>query len=333
MTRKILIPLVILGLPLSALFSCSSGGGIGGTGAAGVTVGPITNFGSIFVNDAELDISNATVTLEGVPGDSNDPNFGLKLGMVVKVEGEFSADGLTGVAVSVEFQDNLEGPVDDVDPPGNELTVLGHTVVVTTSTIFSGFSALSDLASGNMVEVSGLPDATGAIVATRIEKKGNTFDDVGELEIKGTISNLTPTTFTIGLLVVDYSSVQLEDLPSGGLTNGLFVEVKSTEPPAGGVVVANEIEKETPYSESLGGEGDRVEVEGFVTEFSAIDQPFRVNGVLVQTEATTQYEGGLPGDVANGARLEVEGVLDADGVLIAAKVEFEDGSGDDGDGS
>jgi cytochrome c-type biogenesis protein CcmE len=70
-----------------------------------------------------------------------------------------------------------------------------------------------------------------------------------------------------------------------------------------------------------------------VAEFSAIDQPFRVNGVPVQTTATTQYEGGLPGDVANGARLEVEGVLDADGILVAEKVELEDGSGDDGDGS
>jgi hypothetical protein len=33
--------------------------------------------------------------------------------------------------------------------------------------------------------------------------------------------------------------------------------------------------------------------------------------------------------VANGVRLEVEGTLDADGVLVAVKVEFEDSSGED----
>jgi hypothetical protein len=318
-------------LPLSVLVACSSGGGIGGTGATGVTVGPITGFGSIVVNGVHMDISNATVNLEGVPGDPSNPNVGLKLGMVVVVRGDFSPDGLTGVAASVEYEDSLEGPVDSVDVAGNQLTVLDHTVVVNTSTVFDGFSALGELIQGNMVEVSGLVDAGGNIVAARIELKGLTFGDVGELEIKGTISNLDPQamTFNIGSLQVDYGSVQPEHLPSGGLTDGLFVEVKSTQPPSGGTILASEVEVKRSFSDSLGEEGDHVEIEGFVTEFSSLDQPFKVNGVPIRTTATTQYEHGLSGDVANGVRLEVEGLLDADGVLVAVKVELEDSSGED----
>lgn len=328
MTRTFLRRMSVLALPLSVLIACSdsstiSGGGIGGTG---VTVGPITGFGSIFVNDAELDISNATVNLEGIPGDPNDPNFGLKLGMVVVVRGDFSQDGLTGVATSVDYEDNLEGPVESVDVNLNQLTVLGHTVVVTTATVFDGVSGLSALNQGNMVEVSGLLDTSGSIVATRIELKGFNFGEVGELEVKGTISNLDPVamTFEIGTLQVDYGTipVQLEHLPNGGLTDGLFVEVKSTQPPSGGTIVASEVEVKSPFSDSLGEEGDHVEIEGFVTEFSSIDQPFRVNGVLVRTTAITLYE---PSSfvVADGVRVEVEGALDANGVLVAVKVEFE----------
>ncbi len=330
MTRWFLRRMLVLVLPLSVLVACSSGGGIGGTGATGVTVGPITGFGSIVVNDVHMDISNATVNLEGVPGDPSDPNFGLKLGMVVVVRGEFSPDGLTGVAGSVEYEDNLEGPVDSVDVAGNQLTVLGHTVVVNASTVFDGFSVLDDLTQGNMVEVSGLVDASGTIVATRIERKGFTFSDVGELEIKGTIRNLDTTlkTFEIGApttpLLVQYTgaSLDLENSPNGVLEEGLFVQVESQQPPAGATVLASEIEVKSPLSDSLGEEGNHVEIEGFVAEFSVLDQPFRVNGYPVRTTSTTLYEHGLPGDIANDVRLKVEGLLDADGVLVAVKVEF-----------
>ena len=248
MTRGLLIPLAILVLPIAVLFSCSSGGGIGGTGATGVTVGPITKFGSIFVNDAELDISNATVDLRGAPGNPGDPNLGLKLGMLVMVRGEFSPDGLTGVAHSVQYEDNLEGPVDSVDVAGSRITVLGQTVSVNAATVLEGVSAFGDLLQGNMVEVSGLFDASGNIVATRIEFKAQDFSGIGELDIKGTISSLNPgaMTFAIGNLQVDYSSVEAEHFPSGGLSVGLFVAIKSNQAPSGGTVVASEVERNRP---------------------------------------------------------------------------------------
>lgn len=337
MTRWFLRRMLVLGVPLSVLVACSSsGGGIGGTGAAGVTVGPITGFGSIVVNDVHLDISNATVSLEGMAGDPSDSNFGLKLGMVVVARGDFSTDDLTGVATSVEFEDNLEGPVDSVNANLNQLTVLGQPVVVNTATVFDGFSRLDDLTQGNMVEVSGLVDASATIAATRIELTGLAFDHVGELEIKGTIRNVDTTrkTFEIGApttppLQVQYAeaTLDLEHSPNGVLENGLFVQVESQRPPSGATVLASEIEVKSPLSDSLGEEGNHVEIEGFVTDFSALDQPFRVNGYPVRTTLATRYEQGLPDDMANNMRLKVEGRLDANGVLVAVKVEFKDNNG------
>jgi hypothetical protein len=68
MTRRFLSTTLVLVLPLSILVSVAPA--IRG-GTVRVTVGPITGFGSI-VNDVELDISNANVTLKACQ-DLSDP--------------------------------------------------------------------------------------------------------------------------------------------------------------------------------------------------------------------------------------------------------------------
>ena len=67
------------------------------------------------------------------------------------------------------------------------------------------------------------------------------------------------------------------------------------------------------------------EIEGFVTAVPP-DVPsgsFKVGNQLVITTGSTRFEGGVPGDIALGVKLEVEGVL-AGGVLTASKIEFRD---------
>lgn len=340
MKRTWMVLRTMLGIvvSLSVLVGCGADNGPGGSvGGVGVTVGPITGFGSIVVNGVHMDIEHASVDLDGDPGDDSDPHRSLKEGMVVVVKGDFSSDGLTGVAHSVKFRDNLEGPVDrnGVDLPNSRLMVLGQTVIVNTGTRIEDRNGtlitLADIQEGNVVEVSGLPQAAGSIVATRIERKADAFDpNTMEIELKGTITNLNlqSSIFSIGGLLVDYRTApaQIKDASGGILADGLFVEVKSRTAPSGTplTLVASEVEVKDRFWDSLGREGDHVEIEGFVTEFSSTDQPFQVNGVSVQTMAATRYEHGTSGDIVNGVRLEVEGSLDADGVLVAVKVEFED---------
>jgi tRNA-binding EMAP/Myf-like protein len=74
------------------------------------------------------------------------------------------------------------------------------------------------------------------------------------------------------------------------------------------------------------------EIEGIITAALA-DNIFEIDGQPVQiTPGTTEFEDGTVADLVVGAGAEAEGVLDADGVLVAVEVEIgDDGEDDDGD--
>ncbi len=59
---------------------------------------------------------------------------------------------------------------------------------------------------------------------------------------------------------------------------------------------------------------------------------FSVGATVVSTNAATEYDGGACADLRNGQHVEVEGVLPANGRMVAAEVEFDDDDGDDDDG-
>ena len=140
----------LLGL-LVVLMSCAGsqdGGGTGGTGSPVVASGPVTGFGSIFVNGIEFDIlDDTTITLNGQPGSEAD----LRLGHVVTVRGTRDPSGTVGTAQTVAFENNAEGPIDSIDPATNSLVVLGQTVLVDDTTQF-GNTPFSALRVGNIVE-------------------------------------------------------------------------------------------------------------------------------------------------------------------------------------
>jgi mono/diheme cytochrome c family protein len=70
-----------------------------------------------------------------------------------------------------------------------------------------------------------------------------------------------------------------------------------------------------------GRSGDESQVEGFVTRFgSATD--FDVAGQKVTTNASTSYVNGTADDLELNVKVEVEGKLDANDTLVAAKVAF-----------
>jgi hypothetical protein len=50
---------------------------------------------------------------------------------------------------------------------------------------------------------------------------------------------------------------------------------------------------------------------------------FQVSGLTVQTTSATLFQDGTAADLANDVRVEVDGVLDAQLVLVATKVEFQ----------
>jgi hypothetical protein len=260
--------------------------------------------------------------------------------MIVKIDGNFNPDGTTGVAASIEFKDNLEGPVDSVDPASNTIIVLGQTVNLNSTTYFDDFTNISgdslidvyDITAGNVVEVSGLVDADGIIHASYISLKSETFESDGdEIELKGTITYDQITgTFAIGSLAIDFSSAGLEAIALNAANNGLYVEVKSTSAPNdNNVLIASSIEIEDEGHEA--DEGDRIEIEGFVTTGLDNDNLFELEGHIVQINDYTKFEdGGGRVDIIPNARVEVKGTVDAYGVLVADEIEVE--SDDDASG-
>jgi Domain of unknown function (DUF5666) len=280
-----------------------------------VTVsGAITGFGSVYVNGVRFDTSNATIMKD----DSRATQGELRVGQTVHLQGRVDDSTGRAVADSIRQDNELEGPISAVNTAAQTFVVLAHTVRVTPETSFDdSFGGFAALTVGRQVEVSGMRNASGDLIATRIEGRSA---GATQLEIQGRITTLDTVTrkFRIDNLVVDYSGATLQDFGSSALTNGQLVEVKGNALNSAGELVATRVELRNFET----GTGNfRREVEGLVTRFvSATD--FDVAGRPVTTTASTRYENGTAADLAINVKVEAEGSINASGVLVASKVEF-----------
>lgn len=307
-----------LGLAM-VLTACGGGGDSGVAPQSGeiVTTGTITGFGSVYVNGTRYDTVGASIDRDDEPATQQD----LRVGQIVTLSGTFDSRTGKGRANSIRQDDNLEGPITSLDPVAQSFVVLAQIVKVTPETSFdddlAGFAAL---AVGLQVEVSGLVQADGSIVATRVERRrpGRT-----ELEILGRVAAIDTVArrFQINALVVDYSGASLRDFGSAGIANGQLVEVEGNALDAGGALLATEVELH--HSERGPRTGNR-EFEGLITRFVSVTD-FDVAGRPVTTTSATRYEDGTAAMLALNVKVEVEGSLNEAGVLVAREVEFKRG--------
>jgi len=322
MTAKQLFQSLALILLGSTLLGCGGGGGgglVSGIGGTGITAsGTITGFGSIFVNGVEFETGTAEVTLDDSVGSEAE----LRLGMVVRVQGTVDDSGTRGTASKVEFDDDVQGPVSGpivADPDGlsKTFTVLGVGVRAdSTKTVFDGVG-FDTLAVNDWVEVSGFFDGAGELQATRIEKKGDFQPNASEIELKGTVSGLSGTSFTLGSFTVEFGGADLSRVPGGVITDGLAVEVKGTL--AGTTITASRIAQQ---DDLFGDDEAKVSLEGIVSNFVS-NSSFTVAGQAVNASAAIFEPAGLV--LADGVEVEVEGPIVA-GVLQAVKVEARGGN-------
>jgi len=307
---------------LIASLAAGCAGGSGGGGAtAGIdrggiyAVGPITGFGSIFVNGVEYATSGASVTVDGQPGTESD----LRVGQIVQVVGTLDGSGTKGTATRIAYDDQLEGPVQSIDLAASRMVVLGQTVQVGADTSFDDRivpRGLDGLLVGDRVEVSGNVASNGVINATRIERKSA----AASVEVKGTVASLDTSAkrYLLGTLQVDYSAAQLSGFASGQPASGDVVESVGTLN-GDGVLVASRVEKES--GGVPGTSDDKADFEGLVTRFASATD-FDVAGQRVMTTASTAYDGGTSANLALDVRVEVEGGFDTSGRIVATKVAF-----------
>jgi Domain of unknown function (DUF5666) len=315
----------------SAMALAGCGGGGGGAGAAGapagapaagaasgaLSVGQITGFGSIIVNNNGVRIDDSTAKISD--DDGNDMRGRLKLGMLVAVVSAANAAGVT-TAQSITTGGELQGRVEGApDVTLKTFVVLGQTVKVVAATVFDNSlaSGFASLAADTVVEVHGSLNAKdNVLTASFIEKKTSP----AFFKIQGLVSGLNTSTkkFRIGKTLINYASatevrVTLAD-------NALVrVRLQAVLPPT--ALPAEWVATRVRGAENLGEDRGEFEIEGSITAFTS-SKIFSVNGVPVDASAAV-FEGGAATTLAMGSRVEVNGKLSA-GTLIATRVKIED---------
>jgi Domain of unknown function (DUF5666) len=303
-------PFLLVLAIVAGMWACASGGGISGTA---LVIGPIAGFGSIVVNDDELDTTDAMVSIEGDPATISD----LRLGMFVYVRGQVDIHGRSGVAERISADHLIQGPIDGVNAADGTFSALDQLVITSGETVFDQ-TTLQTLAAGDVVEIFGFLDADASVRATRVEKTPNAT----EFEVTGTISALDTTaqTFKLGVLTVDFHSALIENAPPGGLDNGLLVEVETDAPPIGDAITASGVEVRT--LDVIFEVGDGADIQGFVTTVVSASEIVLNASQRVLVTDSTRFERGTRADLVVNARVEIDGVLDTDGAVTANEIEY-----------
>jgi len=321
------------------LSACTGGGGIVGTGFQEAVVrGEVTGLGKgvtvngiEFVRSSDPGVSETPIVLafEDISTGSEDA---LRIGMIVDVSGTYDPASGKGSYTSIVYSPELRGPLDNgsVDAAAGTFTVLGRTIQAGAATVFDGIADINELAGrqnqGLELEVSGYLDAQGRIQASRIALKTAGFTN-GLVQIKGAITDVRSGFFSIGGVSVATSNATFVNMSAANLSAGLVVEVRGL---LFGLVVSN-ARIELKSSTSGASTGETIRIKG-VAAGPLSGNSFVMAGpdgtLTVTTSGAVFLKGKNPADasiVVAGARLEVEGKVQADGTLAARQVEAETG--------
>ncbi len=265
--------------------------GIGGTGI----VGTITGFASILVNGLEVDFDPAT-PIAGSFGPVATED--LRVGQVVAIEARQSGGRLS--ADAIELIHEVSGPITRVDPASGTFEILGQTVTRPAGNGLAGAGdlGLQDLAPGQWVEVSGLRDADGAIVASRIDSRRAG----GPVALRGTARDVAADRFRVGGLPV----LSRRGLPA--FESGRAVLVTGRLSDRGLEPDRLRVEPRTPF----GGRLRNLSLEGFVRR---TDTAGRLGVGRFDLTAPTGAAAFRP-----GSRVQIDGTLGPRGAITTNRV-------------
>jgi hypothetical protein len=295
--------------------------------------GPIDAFGSVHVNGLALDTSRAQIRVDGLPASQADLRLGQMIRAVALV-GRASA-----AALSIDYEENVVGPVASVDATAGELIVLGQRVRVTASTRFEtpALTSVGDLTVGDRVAVSGITAPGNTVLATYVARAAVTEP----FEITAAITAVGPAAFVfeLGALEVDYSRAVLLELPAGMPAANVVVEVTGSTL-ANGVLIAERVRALPLIPGGLTASATALtSVEVPAVASAALPQPEAVRfvGVIaargassigfgdfdVRLTQATIVTGGSATQLVVGARVMVEGEILGAGRVEATRIEIQ----------
>ncbi len=313
-----------------ALLGCGGSGtqtagdiGTTGTGAtppSTIAVGPVDGFGSVVVAGVRYDDTSATVVI----ADSDDSGAGLKLGMMVRVEGDVNADGVTGIAKRIDMSADARGPVSAVNAGNGRFEAMAVRVQTNTGTVFEGVKPdLSDLAINDNVQAHGLLSDTGDLIATRVQKRAACTSIACVYKTIGTVTTSSASQVTLdnGLTVIITSGTAINGLATP-LPIGAIVRVKTTDVPVNKQVTALAISSAMAGGKTSGGADFKAgQLEGIVSNLTSSTMtvsgtPITLTGATVITPAGTL--------LANGQRVKIRAQW-VSGTLQAVTVDIDTG--------
>ncbi|CCQ11569.1 hypothetical protein PALB_24700 [Pseudoalteromonas luteoviolacea B = ATCC 29581] len=230
----------------------------------------------------------------------------------VEVKGIVSHDGLV-TALKIEFEK------EEVEVKGTVTQVLSETqfllndktVQYSTSTKFEQGNA-TRIGVGVTVKVKGFYDSERVLIARKIE-----FEKLEKVEFYGSITALADGLFVVNDKNVKYNDrTEFEQGSKDDLAVGKVVKVKGRIE-SNNTVIALEVEFKEKQSEAL------IEVEGKISRFDSV-KLFYVGSRAVTTDEQTVFERGTVADLKKNAEIEVKGHLNADNVLVAKTIKFDD---------
>ncbi len=271
--------------------------------------GPITELNSATVNGIRYNTDATNVNINGLSANVSD----LKLGQLVAIEGVVNFSNARGTANQIDYSATVIGPVEKIDAKLNRLLVMSQTVLTNADTVFDAAidpGTFAGLALGATTQISGFLNADGDIIATRIEPDTTSTG----VQLIGTVAglDLDNMLFSIGRLIIDYSSATLIDLPAGMPSEGLLVIVRGSL--TNGILVVSEIAN---ISNLAATPGERVHLSGIVTRFASATD-FDLNGFPMTTNANSVFVNGVAGDLKANVEITIDGEVSAAGDAVVA---------------
>ncbi len=329
------LSLILAPLAFGVLGACGGAGG-GGVGVAdggirgtGSSVGPVSGFGSVFVNGVRFETDGNVVSNDGIGFENQ-----LDKGMILRIDGEWRTDG-SGTANAVEYDDTFRGTVSGVSvaevsrdgsPRSGTLTLFGQAITFDRQTVFSvpgGFdndNALND----KLVRVSAWRTGSGyrASYVGVIENLPNQY-----VELEGPVSlhGESGDSFKIGSQRVIYLS---DDVFRDGVTaddlddTNRFVEVEGALNGLGDIVA--ETIRPADSRRFLGTEDEDIELTGPVEGYTPSGSEFLLNGVTIVITDDTDFDDISRSRLQDGLLVNVEGEFRG-GVVIAEEIELFEG--------
>ena len=286
---------------------------------------------TFMINALEVDYSGAAV--------DNFPTGIINDGDPVEAKGT-AFDGTTLDATRVEYKGNRfatdDGDFGEIEGfitrfvSASDFDVSGIPVTTTASTTFEG-GAAADLGLNLKVEVDGNFNASGVLVATKVDIKSATA-----VRVTGTLDSVSGNTLTILGITVntdplktrfeDKSEADIDPLRVGDLVSGNYVEIRGQEQPVGQITaVLLERDDSDP----------RTELRGFVEAGGKNDPNLTVLGVTINTVGVEVYRDSRGATdvpmtradfwaaVQEGSLVDARGTESGDTTLAATELELQ----------